>query len=188
MKADAFLDIRPSARPGRGVSRVMAEVVMLVHGQGFAGKVAMAFPQMKTGALPTPGTTLRLWADADTLRQARELVASSPLATSVRLGAVETVGEWKGSWIEYRRFRVPSRRKKDLTPERVEARAKKRAEKIERASSLPFLNMGSRSTSQNFRLMFDPIVHDDNVQGVFSPDGFGLSSEQNPVRVPFLEA
>jgi CRISPR-associated endoribonuclease Cas6/Csy4 subtype I-F len=90
-----------------------------------------------------------------------------------------TPKEWDGPWMQYRRYRVPSRKSgvDDLSVRRL-------TDSFER--QLPYFSLFSKSTRQRFILAVEPRVTDfpEGVTG--KPDSYGLSVASSPVCLPHI--
>lgn len=189
MKPNSFLDVR--IRQGLpSTSRAMAGVVGALHLMMAQAPdtLALAWPRAKEGNLPTPGHVLRIWGpDQQTLEEvAQRLKDNADLSPVITMGGITVLSSWSGPLIQYRRFRIPARRQKDPNPVRVEAQSRRRAAKLERAGSVPYLNIQSSSNKNFFRLMFEATLHESGSgsEGVGQSDSYGLSKHESPLWLP----
>ncbi|QRX80826.1 type I-F CRISPR-associated endoribonuclease Cas6/Csy4 [Glaciimonas sp. PAMC28666] len=182
MQPQAYIDLRvisslKSDRPNGTAHDVMALLIKFTHAiaarQGF--KHAVAFPQAKIGARPSPGNHARVFALAreslETL--ADELEKQQFIRDYVNIGRVKVLpSDFKPTaFVEYRRYRVPNRKS------RLEA---SRAKRMAEADSLPHLRLNSSTSGHGFSLFLKPIHHEtalcaEGTLVTFEPDVYGLS-------------
>lgn len=177
-----FLNIRALRGGPLTPAKTLAAVVATLHAKGVlsGGQVALAFPQATQGDLPSPGFQIRAWAaTTEALEQARAVLQT---LNGVSVGGVEHLPHWNGEWRGYFRYRVPSRRQKDQTPERLAARARRRAHRLSASDQMPYLNIQSLSGKQNFRLFIDTQMGEQPFEAL--PNSYGLASADNPFFLP----
>lgn len=176
MKCNFYLELTPVNFD------VYSNIMLLLHHfnrQNSNNKIAVAFPQMREGARRTMGTTIRFWNDdAMLLNQLKDrLMALKVGRCSNVLARPDTIEEY----VAYRHFKVPSRNTKG-TAEQNQKSAEKRMEKIEICGQLPYINISSRSTGQNFPLNIEKNVAA-GAQSCGALDSYGLSSS-NAMHLP----
>lgn len=182
MQPQAYIDLRvmPSLkaeRPNAMAHDVMALLIKFTHAiaarQEF--KHAVAFPQAKIGAHPSPGNHARVFALARESLEALadELEKQQFIRDYVSIGRVKVLppGFEPTAFVEYLRFRVPNRKSR-----LEESRAKRMAE----ADSLPHLRLNSSTSGHGFSLFVKPVRHStanctEGVPVTFEPDVYGLS-------------
>jgi hypothetical protein len=143
------------------------------------GRFAAAFPE-GLGFL----AVIRVFAssrdDLDGL--AEQLLQSQPVRDYAVLGYPRQVPEdFAGEWLQYRRYRIPTR-----TSDRKEG-APCRARRLQEADRrrLPYLLVHSSSTGQNFGLRFEVLPGARNTEPC-SPDSYGLARASAPFSIPAL--
>ncbi|MBN6744206.1 type I-F CRISPR-associated endoribonuclease Cas6/Csy4 [Acidithiobacillus ferrooxidans] len=186
MKALKYIDIhihqgRDSQIPtAHGASNLQA-LLDVLHGAfvEFPGTFALAFPDVQVGEFRHPGRRVRIFAeDAESLCGLRTLVDHSDsldFRVKVKGDVQEVPADFAGPWVEYRRFRIPGK---------TSRRPEFRAARIEKADTLPYIGVHSRSTDQYFVVYIDPIPTNGRLDGV--PGGYGLSVSSRAVSVPDL--
>ncbi|MBU2774263.1 type I-F CRISPR-associated endoribonuclease Cas6/Csy4 [Acidithiobacillus ferrooxidans] len=186
MKALKYIDIhihqgRDSHLPtAQGASNLQI-LLDVLHGAfvEFPGTFALAFPDIQAGEFRHPGGRVRIFAEeSEALRDLRALIDhSDSLDFRVKVkGDVQDVpADFAGPWVEYRRFRIPGK---------ASRRPEFRAARIEKADTLPYIGVHSRSTDQYFVVYIDPMVTDARLDGV--SDSYGLSVSSRAVSVPDL--
>jgi hypothetical protein len=177
-----FLDIRALRGGPLTPAKTLAGAVATLHAKGVlsGGQVALAFPQATQGELPSPGFLLRAWAStAEALEQAKAAIQPQE---SISIGKIEHLPHWQGEWRGYFRYRVPSRRQKDQSPERLAARARRRAHRLSASDHMPYLNIQSLSGKQSFRLFIDIQQGESGLES--DPNSYGLASVDRPFFLP----
>lgn len=154
---------------------VLPQIMLLIHHfnhQNRNNKIAIAFPHMREGARRTIGSTLRFWNDDEILlKQLQVGVMGMKVGHCSEVLARPSIIE---EYIAYRHFKVPSRNTKG-TDEQNQKSAVKRMEKIEKCGQLPYINISSRSTGQQFPLNIEKNVSF-GTQNNGDVDSYGLSS------------
>lgn len=182
MQPRAYIDLRvvPSfkaERPNAMAHDVMALLIKFTHAiaarQNF--RHAVAFPQAKIGARPSPGNHARVFAleKASLEGLADELEKQQFIRDYVNIGRVKLLAPdfQPTAYVEYLRFRVPNRKSR-----LEESRARRMAE----ADSLPHLRLNSSSSGHGFSLFVKPVRHEtascsEGLPVTFEPDVYGLS-------------
>ena len=176
MQPRAYVELRVVAsfkaeRPNAMAHDVMALLIKFTHAiaarRGF--KHAVAFPQSKTGAHPSPGNLARVFA----LDKASLELLADDLEKQQFVRDYVTIGRLKvlapdyvpPGYVEYLRFRVPNRKSR-----LEESRARRMAE----ADTLPHLRLNSASSGHGFSLFVKPVHHESAIdaQGlpaIFAP-------------------
>lgn len=168
--------------PGFAID-VLARTLHIVHGIGARHGItyASAFPDMRTGDRPHPGTVLRIFtsmrADGDALLD--QLEASGHPRDYLYVGRVRRVplqqSEGEGaSSVSYCRFRTTGRHGKN--PET-------RLRRLAAGDRLPYLKMSS-SQGQRFSLRINVVRHAAPPSGTCEPDGYGLCVSERPFSLP----
>ena len=182
MQPQAYIDLRvvPSfkaERPNAMAHDVMALLVKFTHAIAARHKIthAVAFPQAKVGARPSPGNHARVFAmeKASLETLADELERQQFIRDYVNIGRARVLAadyEPVG-YVEYLRFRVPNRKSR-----LEESRARRLAE----SDTLPHLRLNSSSSGHGFSLFVKPVRHktaicSDGSPVTFEPDVYGLS-------------
>ena len=182
MQPQAYIDLRvvpsfKSERPNAMAHDIMALLIKFSHAiaakQAF--KHAVAFPQAKVGARPSPGNHARVFAlEKSSLEAlADELEKQRFVRDYVSIGRIKALASdyQPPAHVEYLRFRVPNRKSR-----LEESRARRMAE----SDTLPHLRLNSSSSGHGFSLFVKPVVHETAVcaEGLpltFEPDVYGLS-------------
>ena len=143
------------------------------------GRFAVAFPASR-GFL----SVIRVFASSrDELDTLAESIAILPMIRDYAvLGYARTVSiDYDGPWLQYRRYRIPTR-----SSDR-HAGAPCRAKRIEKAEKdrMPYLMVHSASTQQSFGLRFEILAGQRN-EGECHPDGYGLARTRNAFSLPDL--
>lgn len=196
MKPQFYADIRirnGATVGGGGITTlpVATRLFSVLHGIFHAnpGRFAVGFPLMTDGEHRHPGHVFRVFFESE---DDWTHLLRKELDKNERIGAYVFLPEkpkkvsdtFSGPWIEYRRFRIPTRKsthlRGDASPE-VKA-SLCREKRLEIAESFPFFRIYSKSTGKRFSL------HISSLQGrptaFCSPDSFGLSRAQNAFALP----
>lgn len=191
MKPNFYFDIRMlnATKNGPGSAPaipVMTRVVNMLHGmrRARAAKIAVAFPEMRVGERRHPGTVVRVFAES---REELDSVVEDVLANSrvnpyVQLHYPRAVPkDFKGKWIEYRRFRVSGTAKADPA---------KRVQQLAESEKLPYFRLSSKQTGQVFSLhvVCVPVEAPEDYRETVEcePDSYGLSVEQRSFALPLI--
>lgn len=192
MQPLAYMDLRvasaaDSARANAMAHNVMALLVKFVHAIAARRefKHAVAFPQAKMGARPSPGNHVRVFAleraDLDSL--ADELEKQPFIRDYVAIGRVRVLAAdyEPAGYVEYLRFRVPNRKSR-----LQESRARRLAE----SDTIPHLRLNSSTSGHGFSLFVKPVRHAsascDGAAVTFEPDVYGLSVFTRRFALPMV--
>lgn len=165
--------------PAPVIAGAMLKVLHGVFGQE-PGRYALALPKHASA----PFAALRVFAagreDLDGLVQGVE--GHPVIRDYARIGYPRKVpADWDGPWLEFRRYRIPSRKAGrkpgDMLRERRMAQAEERR--------LPYFILQSRSNGQQFGLYLE-ILPAGAPGGEARPDGYGLSVPTRPFALPDL--
>lgn len=180
----------------------LSKAVHVVHGVAANGKFefASAFPNARTDIVKHhPGTVLRIFTQT---REQCEVIAdgieaSEALAGYLQVGRIRAVPPELPQSVEYRLFRMGSRKAYNATqgkigksgiawkePTRVPA-GERWSNRLKAAESLPYLRMRS-STGNEFSIRFTPEVVDGLCSEECSPNGYGFSTATKPFRLPLI--
>ncbi len=190
MKPLWYADVRVAAGVSeRGPSGVaiaaLAAFMRTVHGAAKARslKFAAAFPGMRTGRMPHPGTVLRLFTeDRDGCEVLADAIEASPICASMAMmSRVKPVPTGVTRAVSYVRVRIPARNSIQ-TPADLERRQRR----IRETDAMPYLKTFSRSTGQVFSLRVNRIEINDPPSVDFEPDGYGLSVGDRAFALPDL--
>ena len=184
MKAEHYLEIQAKRGGATAPSQTLAAVVSLLHAKGVFsnGDVAAAFPRATVGECPSPGAVLRLWSETpESLQQAVDLLKGME---TVSVSKPQALSSWTGERKGYFRYRVPARRQKDQSPERIQARARRRANRLSSSDQLPYLNLQSLSGRQSFRLFIEIKDEENSAGPEGKPNSYGLASADRIFFVP----
>ena len=190
MKPKVHMDL--ALQPGMGVTiPVLAGLaIQSIHGvlARHPGSVALWFPKMKAGENPTPGFSLRLFAETgEDLERAVLALRQPRYADLVKLGPVQAVPDaWAGPWVICERFRIPSRKGKG-NAEQMQKRQRIRMKRLAEARQLPFVRVRSGSTGQAVTLTLTSRQAPSAPNPGGDPDSYGLSRPQSQVWLPKLE-
>lgn len=143
------------------------------------GQYAVAFPS-RHGHL----ALIRVFAEGRP--QLDQLVAAVATAGSVRdyahIGYPQWVpADYAGPWLQYRRYRIPTRKADRHEGAPLRARRLAAAD----ARNLPYLLVRSGSTGQAFGLRFE-VIPGAAQSGECQPDGYGLARASAPFSLPDL--
>ncbi|MFM2056633.1 MAG: hypothetical protein RLY71_1018 [Pseudomonadota bacterium] len=188
MTPRVFVDLRmlPSGGDARvpGIDPRAAGLVFGAvhrHMRAHPGRFALALPEGR-GFM----AVLRVFADTrDELDALAEALHAVPTVRDYAvIGYPQRVPEdFDGAWLQYRRYRIPTRRadREDGAP--------CRARRIEFAESqrLPYLLVHSASTGQSFGLRVCVLAGTPNAQPC-APDSYGLARSSAPFSLPVLPA
>lgn len=180
-----YLDIEVRGAASRGPAAmaalpVLSRLLSALHKvfDSYPGRFAVALPRMRTGRARHPGNLMRVFAEhrADLDIICTALAANERILGYVRLGLIqESPEEPERGWMEYRRYRIPSRRS------RLE---KCREYRLKAGDELPYLRIGSASNGQAFS------VHIAAVPGArpdhCAPNSYGLSTATRPFALPVV--
>lgn len=177
------VSVGSGAESGSGDPRIAGIVFGALHRcfRNAPGRFAVAFPDGK-GFM----AVIRVFASThDELEELGNSLASSRVVRDYALpGRPKAVPEdYSGPWVQFRRFRIPSR-KSDRKPG-APLRARRLLEADERR--LPYLLVHSGSTGQSFGLRFECLPGEPN-EGACHPDGYGLARASAPFSLPDLAA
>jgi CRISPR-associated endoribonuclease Cas6/Csy4 subtype I-F len=157
----------------------MSGVLSILHGcfRRHPGELAIALPCYDHTEQPL--NTLRVFSETtDKLEWLVDHVSKHPkIRDYTRIINIKHVPEdWDGEWVEFRRFRVPTRK---AGVERL--RAKRQA----MAKDLPYFNLHSQSSGCVFNLFIEKIkIPKDQLTSGGTPDSYGLSRLSNRVILP----
>lgn len=179
------IDIRGGDQVGIPFPLACGIVVQVLHGafRSLPSRYALAFPRPHFFAAVRVFASER--AELDALVEA---IRHHPKVRDyTRLGYPQSVpAGFRGKWVEYRRYRIPTR-KSDREPG-TPLRAKRIADADKRR--LPYLMLSSRSTGSQFGLYVEPIVYNDagaeRLERDCRPDGYGLSGRDKAFALPML--
>lgn len=172
-----YLDIVARGRPQPAAA---AEVIRVLH-QAFVfvpGTYAIALPDAD------PFKRIRIFAETATvLHDLHAHLQDEPAIHQFGyFRAVAAVPQpFDGKWVSYRRYRIPTRKAERNPGGTVRVRRILQAD----ALRLPFFDMRSKSTGQNFRLYIQPCPAEPNASALL-PDGYGLASATRPFALPVL--
>lgn len=203
MRAAVYFDLTVQREAAlRGPSgtaiAVMAKTLVALHAIGLRLNLefASAFPLMKMGERAHPGTVLRAFVgsreDADALAEALE--ENTFLMGYIHVGRSKLVPASLEKTVEYRLFKIPSQRSYNRTPDRgwkTESRgtpAQRRAAKIKKGDSLPFLRVESSSNLHAFSIRVEQIEGNEAQSVDFKPNSYGLGSAANKIFLPHIVA
>ena len=190
----ADIRIRNGATVGKGgigSLPVATRLLSVLHGifRSHPGRFALGFPLMTEGEFRHPGHVFRVFFESED--EWREILWKE-LNQNERIGAFVFLPEtpkkvpvsFSGPWIEYSRFRVPTR--KSCSP-RGEAPmgwtpSSLREKRSERAEQFPFFRLHSKSTGERFSLHV--ARREGHPTSECFPDSFGLSRGQNSFALP----
>ncbi|HRY16406.1 MAG TPA: type I-F CRISPR-associated endoribonuclease Cas6/Csy4 [Candidatus Competibacteraceae bacterium] len=190
MKPAIYVDLEMLAG-GSGGEPMPAPVLAgaalnVLHGafRQWPGRYALALPGVSPDQANAPGRMLRVFAGSrDDLDALVAATGGHPVIRDyTRIGYPRPVpGAFSGPWIEYRRYRIPSRkslRKPDDT-------LRERRMQAARERGLPFFQIRSRSNGQPFMLYVQALEVTAGGAGC-QPDSYGLSVSSRPFAVPRL--
>jgi hypothetical protein len=160
---------------------VAGAVLKVLHGAFGArpGRFALALPHYRTAAF----AALRVFAGGrDDLDALVETVEGHPAIRDYsRIGYPRTVpAHYDGDWIEFRRYRIPSRKACRKPDDTLRERRMRRADE----GRFPFFIMQSRGTGQQFGLYVE--IRPAGATGDCAPDSYGLSVATRPFALPDL--
>lgn len=186
MRPRVFVDVRilPTGGDARQLgcdprATGLVFAAMHRHMRAHPGRFALALPEGR-GFM----AVLRLFADtrddldglADTLQQSR-LVRDYAM-----IGYPQRVPEdFSGDWLQYRRYRIPTRRA-DRNPG---APCRTRRMAFAEDNALPYLLVHSASTGQSYGLRISILPGSPNT-GPCSPDSYGLARRDAAFSLPVL--
>lgn len=180
----------------------ISKTVHVVHSVAAIAKIefASAFPNASIGVVKHhPGTVLRIFTQT---REHSEIVADGVEACEalkgyMQMGRIRAVPQELSCSVEYRLFRMASRKAYDATqgkigksgiawqePARVPA-GERWSRRLRTAESLPYLRMRS-STGNEFSIRFTTEVVDGPCSEECSPNGYGFSTATRPFRLPLI--
>ncbi len=189
MQPDYYCNLELRSYAGASVPVIASKVMEALH-PVFAehtATYALALPYWKSGAAPTPGHTLRLFAaERDALNWIMDqLEQQVPLCNYLVTGRIRRAPQdWEGDWTTFQRFRIPARQGKSEAHQAK--RLKLRAKRLAEAQRLPYFRLRSRSTQQSFALTVQKNLHSGIETAGGQPDSYGLSRSESPVFLPEL--
>ena len=151
------------------------------HMRAHPGRFALALPDGR-GFM----AVLRVFADTrEELDGLAEALQDSPMVRDYAVvGYPKRVPEdFDGPWLQYRRYRIPTRRadRKEGAP------CRQRRIAFAEAQGLPYLLVHSASTEQSFGLRVCVLEGAPNTLPC-APDGYGLARSSAPFSLPMLPA
>ncbi len=173
---------------------VATRLFSVLHGifRGHPGRFALGFPMMREREYRHPGHIFRVFMESeeDWRIVYGELDRHERIGSRIHLfkDPFPVPENFSGPWIEYRRFRIPSRKstqfKDKETGIRLEKSSNVRENRLDLSEKWPFFMIRSQSTGHCFSLHIEkkegiPI-------GMCLPDGFGLSTGSKPFSLPMV--
>jgi CRISPR-associated endoribonuclease Cas6/Csy4 subtype I-F len=165
---------------------LMAKVVWVCHGVFSSNKgiYAIGFPEMQEKS-PLLGRRVRVFAEH--LEQLQTFLKAASSHYSVRdytrqSEARSIPSDFKGQYLEYRRYRISNKRS-DRNGVGLREKRIKAAEQMQ----LPFLQLKSGSNHHRFSLFVQAIQHREGVLQNSEPDSYGLSVSSRPFCLPMEE-
>lgn len=164
--------------PAPVVAGAMLKALHGVFGQQ-PGCYALSLPRHQTSLF----SALRVFAtEREDLDRLVEAVESHPIIRDyARIGYPRRVpADYDGAWVEFRRYRIPSRKSGRKPDDSLRERRMAQAED----RRLPYFILQSRSTGQQFGLYLEvcPALAPLDCQ----PDSYGLSVTSRPFALPDL--
>ena len=185
MTPQVYVDLRVLPLGEQGIAVANPRTTGLVFGavhrcfRQRTGRFAVAFPQSR-GFL----SIIRVFASSrDDLDELAESLSALPsIRDYASLAYPRTVPiDYAGPWLQYRRYRIPSRAADRHAGAPCRARRILEAEKMR----LPYLLMHSTSTQQNFGLRFEIKLGQRN-ETECHPDGYGFARANSIFSLPDL--
>jgi len=143
------------------------------------GRYALALPKHQTA----PFAALRVFAESrDDLDELVQAVEGHPVIRDyTRLGYPRKVAkDWDGPWVEFRRYRIPSRKAGRKPGDTLRERRMAYVEE----NRLPYFILQSRSNGQQFGLYLQALATGPSPEA--QPDSYGLSVSSRPFALPDL--
>ncbi len=190
MNPTTYVDLEVMASHNGGESipiPVLASAALdVLHGvfRHHPGRYALALPDVSPGKAHGPVRILRVFAEnRDDLDTLVALISGQPIIRDyTRWGYPRSVpNDFSGPWIEYRRYRIPS--KKSLRKPKDTLR--ERRMQIAGELRFPYFHTRSRSNRQQF-LLYVQALEAVDCRSVCQPDGYGLSVASRPFAVPWI--
>ena len=193
MKNLFYSDVRINRVSGDVLS-IGTMLFSVLHGifKSNEGKYALALPSIRTGdTVRHPGSIFRVFYENEDEGNRLFLLLTGHKSLGDKIAVsprpIPVPSDFSGEWAEYRRFRIPSRKStmlRDSMGNRSGITTSLRIKRMNLAESLPFFRFNSKSTGQAFSLHIEQ--REGTPGEVFSPDGFGLSSETRSFALPVL--
>lgn len=177
MRPRHYLDIMARGKPKPAAA---AQVLRILHAAFISQPAcyALALPEHAGSQF----ACLRIFAETpEDLHQLHLYIEDE--ATLAAFGVVRAIKNvptsFDGSWISYRRYRIPTRKAERIPGGQLRIRRMLEAD----AMGLPFFAMRSQSTGQNFRLYIESIAAEPQTEPC-QPDGYGLASATRAFALP----
>lgn len=164
--------------PAPVIAGAALKVLHGVFGQQ-PGRYALALPKHQTA----PFAALRVFAESrDDLDELVQAVEGHPIIRDyTQLGYPRKVAKgWEGPWVEFRRYRIPSRKAGRKPADTLRERRMAFAED----NRLPYFILHSRSNGQHFGLYLQTLPA--SASPAAQPDSYGLSVYTRPFALPDL--
>ncbi len=199
MKPRIYSDIRirDGATVGEGGIPTLPVATFLfsvLHGvfRNNPGRFALGFPLMREGERRHPGHVFRVFAESeeDWKIVYEELDKHERIGSRIHLFREPLLipENYSGPWIEYRRFRIPTRKSTQFRGEHKERIPRSsqgidlRQKRIDASAEWPFFRLRSKTTGTIFSLHITK--RNGERTDICCPDGYGLSGTTHSFSLP----